>query len=376
MRAARWLLPLVAATAWSTPLRVLIITGSTDEAYHHWRETTPVIRAFLERTGRFEVTVIEEPRAISSRALADYGVLVLNYHGPRLGADAEAAIENHVRAGGGLVAFHQASYGPFFGQTLTPQGWRMDPTQAWPAFAQMIGASWKPESIGHAPRGVFQVRWTGHAHPVSRGLAEAFTANDELYHKLTLASDIDVLADALDAGTGGTGRREPLIWTHRYGAGRVFYTTLGHDPTAWYQSGFQQAFARGVEWAATGEVAAATEIPKPLRVLAVTGGHPYPKEFYALLDSVAGIEWHHASNAEEAYARPLETDYDVVVLHDMPLTTTEQQRQRLRAFVEAGGGVVALHHAIVDYPDWPWWAEHVIGGRYFVRGLMAGSVKG
>jgi type 1 glutamine amidotransferase len=33
--------------------------------------------------------------------------------------------------------------------------------------------------------------------------------------------------------------------------------------------------------------------------------------------------------------------------------------------VEAGKGVVSLHHAIVDYTSWPWWYEEVIGGKYF-----------
>jgi type 1 glutamine amidotransferase len=35
--------------------------------------------------------------------------------------------------------------------------------------------------------------------------------------------------------------------------------------------------------------------------------------------------------------------------------------------VEAGKGVVALHHAIVDYTSWPWWHQEVIGGKYFEK---------
>jgi type 1 glutamine amidotransferase len=29
--------------------------------------------------------------------------------------------------------------------------------------------------------------------------------------------------------------------------------------------------------------------------------------------------------------------------------------------------VVSTHHSIVDYTDWPWWYEEVIGGKYFVQ---------
>jgi hypothetical protein len=54
---------------------------------------------------------------------------------------------------------------------------------------------------------------------------------------------------------GGTGEREPLVWTNAYGKGRVFFTTLGHDALAFDQPGMRVLIARGVEWAATGGVA-------------------------------------------------------------------------------------------------------------------------
>jgi type 1 glutamine amidotransferase len=58
---------------------------------------------------------------------------------------------------------------------------------------------------------------------------------------------------------------------------------------------------------------------------------------------------------------------DVVVLYDMPVEMTPKQRQSLRAFVERGGGIVALHHAIAGRTGWPWWWKEVIGGRYLTQ---------
>jgi type 1 glutamine amidotransferase len=109
----------------------------------------------------------------------------------------------------------------------------------------------------------------------------------------------------------------------------------------------------------------------PIRVLAVTGGHGYPTEFYGMLDSLRNVRWRHATSQAEAFGgkEPLEARYDVILLHDMHEVTSEAMRAKLRAFVEAGKGVISMHHAIVDYSDWPWWQEEVTGGKYFVKAV-------
>lgn len=364
------ILALIVGSGWADTAairpRILVVTGLSDLPHHHWEQTTPPIRALL--AGRFDVRVNEEPRGIAAASLEGYSAIVLNYNGPRWTAAAEQAVESFVRGGGGLVAFHQSSYGEFFGMQLRGGKWVDGPDRGWSAFAGMIGARWKAENLGHARRWPFVVEWKNPAHPVAQGLAPSFTANDELYHKLDLASGVDVLADALSpADLGGTGKREPLIWTNRYGEGRVFFTTLGHDAMAFYQPGMITAFARGVEWAATGMVA--PEPPQkaaPVRLLVVTSGHAYSVSFYAMLDSL-GVRWTHAATHEEAFAKPLEDRFDVVLLHDMLDSASPAARERLKAFVEAGRGVISLHHSIVDYTDWPWWYEQVTGGKYFIK---------
>src|SRR5262245_45539871 len=101
--------------AQSKKIRVLLLTGLTDEQYHFWWETTPAIRKMLEATGKFEVRNIEEPRSLTPASLENCDVLLLNYNGPRFPSATEGAIEEFVRGGKGLFAFHQASYGAWFG---------------------------------------------------------------------------------------------------------------------------------------------------------------------------------------------------------------------------------------------------------------------
>jgi type 1 glutamine amidotransferase len=356
------------------PVRVLIVTGETDLPYHDWRVSTPFLRGVLERTGRFDVKVAEEPRALKRAALAAYDVLVLNYNGPRWGAEAEEAVEEFIRSGRGMVAFHGVSYGPFYGQDLKKRRMEGSP---WPAYAEMMGVTWKLENIGHSQRHVFPVRWTKRDHPISRGLEAAFIANDELYHRMDHHANVEVIAAAFsDPKAGGTGKDEPIIWTVPFGRGRVLHTTLGHDLSAMVQPGFLAAFARGTEWAATGQVslpAAIGAFVEPrrdaVRVLVVTGGHSYPPAFYTLFEGYDDLRWSHATSHKDAFRADMKDRFDVVVMHDMAESIGEQERTALQAFVESGRGVVSIHHSIVDYTSWPWWHEQVTGGKYFTAAV-------
>ena len=355
------------------PRKVLIITGQSDLPHHQWRETTAAIRSILTAARTFDVYTTEEPRGLTAEALAGYQAVIVNYNGPRWPAEAERALENYVRGGGGLFAFHLSAYGPFFG--MVQEGGRFRTANAeWAGWAGMIGARWEPAKVGHAPRGPFAVRW----RPESTiGKGAKFVANDELYHRLTLLKGAAVEATATSPAQGGSGQEEPIVWTNHYGRGRVFFTTLGHDAMAFHQTGMRDVVSKGVEWAAAGSaIPCPVTAAAPIRVLVVTQGHSYPVEFYAMINSLEGITWTHATSHPEAFRRPLEDRYDVVLLHDMLDVTPPETKQRLRAFVEAGRGVVSIHHAIVNYTDWPWWYEEIVGGKYFIKPLGEHAASG
>ena len=362
----------IANGAVAAPLHVLFLTGQSDLPYHDWRISTPFLRDVLSKTGRFDVKVIEDARGLTPASLAGYDVLILNYNGPRWSRQTEAAVEDFVKSGKGLVSFHGLTYGEFYGQVFN-RHWNASPTgdKGWLAYPQLIGASWQPKNIGHGARHVFSVKWADRSHPVSAGLPETFVANDELYHRLDLRPEAKILATAFSSTeSGGTGKDEPIIWTVAFGKGRTFHMTLGHDLSAMSQSGFQAAFTHGTEWAATGAVTPESLSKlKPVRLLVVTGGHSYPTSFYTLFEGYDDIVWRHATTQKEAFTANMKDRYDVLVLHDMGETIGDAEKANLKAFVDAGKGVVSTHHSIVDYTSWPWWWEEVIGGKYFNAAL-------
>ncbi len=355
-------------------IRVLIFSGRNN---HDWRTTTPFLKKVLVDSGRFDVRVEEEPVGVTEATLAAYEVLVLDYDGPRWGDATEKAVENFVKQGKGLIAIHAANYAftglEVLGDHHRPTGIRQPP---WPEYLKMIGGWWTegPPKTAHAPRHCFTVKFVDREHPVTRGLEDSFRVSDELYHSPRMSPDAHVLATAFDdPANGGTGKDEPIIWTVNYGKGRVLYTALGHDVAAMQESGFVSTFARATEWAASGTVTLSpagilpTPVRPPLRLLVVTGGHEYPTTFYTVFEGAEDLRWEHAVSNHEAFKNDLRKNYDVLVLYDFSQEITETEKANLRSFVEAGKGVVVLHHAIADYQDWEWWYKEVVGGKYLLK---------
>jgi len=377
-------LPLLAAAPAETPdvrarffqkdkLRVLLLSGRNN---HDWRTTTPFLRQLLVDTGRFDVRVVEEPEGLTAETLAVYDLVVSDYCGPRWGPSTEQALVDFVRSGKGLVAVHGAAYGFSVHDVLADRHVRTGITQPpWKEYAEMVGGWWPeaPSKQFHGARHSFKVRVVDRDHPVAKGLGDGFVATDELYHQMTVLPSSHVLATAWsDPATGGTGRDEPILWVNTFGKGRAYFTALGHEVAAMQNEGFKAALLRGAEWAATGAVTLPADAGKStpradaLRVLVVTGGHDYPTSFYTVFEGRPEWRWTHAASNEEAFARETVSRYDVLVLYDYSQKLGEEGRAHLKAFAEAGKGVVVLHHAICDYADWPWF-EELIGGRYLLK---------
>ena len=353
------------------PVRVLIVSGEND---HEWRLTTPLLERALENAGRFDFRTTESFAGATEKTLASYDALLIHYHGPRWGAETEAAVEKFVRSGKGLVALHGASYA-FGGFEVKTPGFQ--PTgivePIWPEWRKMIGAWWRELKNGHGQRHTFQVRFTDREHPLARGMSESFQATDELYHNFTVAPESKVIGVAFDdPRIGGTGKDQPVIWTVAYGKGRTLHITLGHDTAAMYEPGFRAVVARSTEWAATGNVTVAPEVSyqrresNALRVLVVTGGHAYDSTFASMFEDQPDIGPFVAPR-NVAFNGDIRKRWDVLVFYDLTEQAGDKEKEVLRAFVESGKGVVVLHHAIAGHANWPWWVEEVSGGRYFVK---------
>jgi type 1 glutamine amidotransferase len=102
----------------------------------------------------------------------------------------------------------------------------------------------------------------------------------------------------------------------------------------------------------------------PLRIVVITGGHFHDASFYGLMDGIEGVKSAPVMSCAEAFAEDRRDEFDVAVFYDFTRDLDETGRKNLRAFVEAGKGVVVLHHALLDFEAWDWWADEVVGAQY------------
>ena len=104
---------------------------------------------------------------------------------------------------------------------------------------------------------------------------------------------------------------------------------------------------------------------QPIRVELVTGGHSHELSFYSVFEN--NPEFRINVNPHPlAFTGDMRKSVDVLVLYDMTDVNEEPRRKNLRDYLEAGKGLVVLHHAVIDNQKWPWWYEEVTGGRYFL----------
>lgn len=119
----------------------------------------------------------------------------------------------------------------------------------------------------------------------------------------------------------------------------------------------------------------------PRRLLTIARGHPYERDaFHTLFE---GLDEYDVAHAEQPAAQQLlgpqaARQYDAILCYDMPgidftagdaprpVAPNESFTESYLAMLEAGVGLVLMHHAIAAWPAWPEYAD-IVGGRFHYR---------
>jgi len=135
---------------------------------------------------------------------------------PLLDDAGRAGLEAYVRGGGGFVGVHAAA----------------DAEYAWPFYGELVGARF----VAHGPPVTASLRVEDAAHPATSHLPDPWRRFDEWFDFAPNPRATARVLVNLDEGTYPDNPApmgdHPIAWCKTIGAGRSFYTGLGHHSDA------------------------------------------------------------------------------------------------------------------------------------------------
>lgn len=210
--------------------RALIVWGGWPG--HKPQEGAEKVAALLEPQG-VEVTLADDLAAFDDgEALAAYDLITAQWALGSLTREQEVNIREAVRGGTGLGAWHGSA----------------DSFRSSVVYQYVLGSQFVAEPGGFTP---YRVNVDVHDDPIVAGV-EDFDFTSELYY-LHVDPAVRVLASTtIDAELvpWAAGARVPVVYTKSFGAGRVFYCSLGHEPADLDHPAVAQFVGRGFGWAA------------------------------------------------------------------------------------------------------------------------------
>jgi hypothetical protein len=124
---------------------------------------------------------------------------------------------------------------------------------SWPEFGEMLGARYDghPWNLIEAP-----VIVEDPAFPAMKQFPAVFTIRDEMYQAKDFSRDeIRVLlrldtskVDMKHPGVNRTDGDYPQAWVKKYGKGRVFVSSFGHEVQAWDNPALQTMWLEAIKW--------------------------------------------------------------------------------------------------------------------------------
>jgi type 1 glutamine amidotransferase len=211
--------------------KALIVSGGWDG--HSPKVTSDIAAADLRQAG-FEVTLSETLDALlDTERMKTYDLIVPNWTMGQISGDQENALIKAVESGAGLGGFHGGMGDAFRGQT---------------SFQFVVGGQFvaHPDNMKD-----YVVHIAKMADPIVAGLKD-FAVHSEQYYMHVDPSN-EVLATTTFDTTSApwvNGTVMPVVWKRKYGAGRVFYQSIGHGPKEFEIPEVREITKRGLIWAA------------------------------------------------------------------------------------------------------------------------------
>jgi type 1 glutamine amidotransferase len=269
------------ASALAAPKKILFFTKSSgfEHSVISWKKGQPSwAEGVLNELGKkheWEFTFSKDGSKFGKEYLAQFDAVFFYTTGnlleagtdgqPPMSAEGKEALFEYVRGGKGFLGTHSASdtFHTDNESKKGPERFRNHGDKADP-YVKFIGA----EFIKHGAQQPATVRVTSPKFPGFEKVGESYSFPEEWYSLKDFTPDIHVMS-VIDAPSmkGDEYKRPPypITWARKEGAGRVWYTAMGHREDVWTNPIFQDILVGGIKWA-LGEVQA--EVPPNIKEVA------------------------------------------------------------------------------------------------------------
>jgi len=210
--------------------KALIVWGGLE--LHEPEAGAHIVRGLLEKSG-FAVEVSGNAEALGRADIASFDLVVPQVTGGELSRESSIALCAAVEAGTGLAGFHHALATSFPGNAR---------------FRFLAGCTFATHPGDIISYRVDPLRTDD---PVMAGIM-SFEHTSEQYF-MHVDPSVEVLATTTFSGDHASwkkGVKMPVVYKSAYGAGRVFYTALGHKPAELEKPEIITILERGLLWAA------------------------------------------------------------------------------------------------------------------------------
>lgn len=210
--------------------QALIVWGGWNG--HTPKECADEVAGMLRGDG-FEVFIEDTTEAFADPALKDMHLIVPIYTMSTMEKEEVTNLCAAVESGVGLAGFHGGMCDAFRNEV---------------AYQFMTGGQW----VAHPGNIIdYQVRVTRPDDPVMQGIGD-FDYRSEQYY-MHVDPNNEVLAETTFTGDHAAwiaGHTMPVVWKRKHGAGRVFYSSLGHRVEEFENRSMKTILHRGLLWAA------------------------------------------------------------------------------------------------------------------------------
>lgn len=229
---------------------VLLFSKATGFRHSASIDASKPIITDLAKKNNWFLYETEEGGVFNAEQLAKFNTIIFNNSTGRvLNDDQQKALEQYVENGGNLIGIHGAG----------------DNSHHWDWYVQhLMGAEFSHHSLkmpyektnilldsqadsslvsGISDNWVRADEWyVFFENPRKKGFKILYTINGE---SIDPTANIPFLASGK---TFGMGKDHPVAWYKNIGKGKTFYTSMGHDETAWKDPNFVKLIENAIKW--------------------------------------------------------------------------------------------------------------------------------